>query len=152
MFSRKKPALLQEAEEIRQLIRRVHARVDRVRAEHDRENGLTRLQGQIVEALHQTPGLSLKELTGAFQLSHSTVSEALTGLERMKFIERRRDEADARVTRHHLVPRVRRLVRTRFSSVLCSDLANRLSRAKATERQQIRNTLKRLADLMDEEL
>ncbi len=151
MTSRNKPALLQEAEEIRQLIGRVHAHVDRVRSERDRESGLTRLQSQILEALHQEPGRSLSELTVALRHSHSTVSEALSSLERMNFIERKRDAADARVTRHHLLPRIRRFMSTRLPSVLSAELANKLARAGVSERQQIRNTLRRLAELMDEE-
>lgn len=140
---------VQEAEQVRRLVRRIHAHMDRVRAERERSGGLTRLQSRILEALFHRPGLSLKELKEALHLSHSTLSEVMGRMEQAGTVRREPDPEDGRVTRHFVSEHVLQYIRAHVPQELSSPLARALARATPAQREHIRDTLTLLLSLLE---
>ena len=60
--------------------------------------GLTGPQRMVMQALVQSEGLSLKQLSAQVSLAHSTVSGIVDRLQARGMVVRRRDEADGRAT------------------------------------------------------
>lgn len=147
----KPDAAVQEAEQVRQLVRRIHAHMDRVRAEREQSGGLTRLQTRIIETLFHRPGLSLRELKEALLLSHSTLSEVLGRMEQGGMVRREPDPEDGRVTRHFVSEHVLRYIRNSVPQELSSPLARALGRATRAQREQIREALTLLLSLLEED-
>lgn len=95
-------------------------------------------------------GSSLKELSRAVGLAHSTVSSIVDRLEHKGMLERRPDPADGRVTRIHSSAVVRRFVAERLPELSQGPLARALDRASRAERAQIGAAIRRLRELLDE--
>lgn len=95
-------------------------------------------------------GASLKELSQAVGLAHSTVSSIIDRLEKKGMLERRADPVDGRVTRIHSSAVVRRFIAERLPLLSQSPLQRALDRSSRTERAQIAEALRRLRELLDE--
>jgi DNA-binding MarR family transcriptional regulator len=106
-------------------------------------------QKALMQAVVQSPGITVKELSKAISLAHSTVSGIVDRLEKRGLLERRPDEADGRVSRLHPSAAVTQFVRERIPALRSGPLHRALARTYADERTQIAWALKRLRELLD---
>jgi DNA-binding MarR family transcriptional regulator len=106
-------------------------------------------QKAVMQVVVQTPGVTLKELSHAISLAHSTVSGIVDRLEKRGLIERRRDAADGRLSRIYPSAAVADFVRERIPALRSGPLNRALARAHAEERARIAWALNRLRELLE---
>jgi DNA-binding MarR family transcriptional regulator len=78
-----------------------------IRTEADRRarmHGMTRANWVILSRLHQSPGLSQRELAEILEVEPITVGRLVDRLEARDLVERRPDPVDRRIWRLHLRP------------------------------------------------
>ncbi len=138
-----------EAERVAGLVRRIYKLMDRTRGEQERAGGLTRPQANVLELLLEQPGLSVREIAGALELSHGTVSGIVSRLETAGLLSRLPDPADRRVMRHHVSEAVRDYAREHSRAPERSPLRAALERASQEDRSLILRALTRLHDLIE---
>jgi DNA-binding MarR family transcriptional regulator len=109
---------------------------------------LTGPQRLVMHALVRSQGLSLRQLSEAVSLAHSTVSGIVDRLEKQGLLERQTDPADRRITR--LVPShaVREFLAVRMPELAVHPLLEALRRASPAQRQAIALGLDTLAGLL----
>jgi DNA-binding MarR family transcriptional regulator len=112
--------------------------------------GLTPPQMAILQRVVNHEGASLKELSRAVGLAHSTVSGIVDRLESKGLLERRTDPADGRVTSIHSAAVVRKFVAERLAELSRGPLQRALEPASTVERAQIAEAIRRLRELLDE--
>jgi DNA-binding MarR family transcriptional regulator len=119
----------------------------RLQAEFARGN-LTGPQRLVMAQLVRSRGLSLKELSHAVSLAHSTVSGIVDRLVKQGLIERKEHPTDRRITL--LVPSrpVREFLTTRMPELALNPLLEALKQATPTERKTITKALNTLALLL----
>jgi DNA-binding MarR family transcriptional regulator len=117
-------------------------------AEYAKAN-VTIPQRAAMQVVVQTPGVSLKELSQAISLAHSTVSGIVDRLEKNGLIERRPDHADRRLSRIHPTAAVTRFVRERIPALRRGPLHSALARASVNDRSTIVSALQRLRELLE---
>jgi DNA-binding MarR family transcriptional regulator len=110
---------------------------------------LTGPQQSAMAALVRSEGMSIRELRMVLGLAHSTTSGILDRLERRGMIERRRDAADARLTRIFVTPVVREFVRTTLPGLSVHPLEEALRRAKPAQREAVVTGLRTLRTLLE---
>jgi DNA-binding MarR family transcriptional regulator len=106
-------------------------------------------QKAVMQIVVQTPGITLKELSIAISLAHSTVSGIVDRLEKRGLIERRPDDADRRLSRIHASSAVTQFVRERIPALRSGPLHSALARASASDRARIASALARLRELLE---
>jgi DNA-binding MarR family transcriptional regulator len=111
---------------------------------------LTGPQRLVMHALIQSKALSLKQLSEAVSLAHSTVSGIVDRLEKQGFLERQSDPTDRRITR--LIPSnaVREFLAVRMPELAVHPLLEALRTATPAQRQTIATGLNTLAHLLDD--
>jgi DNA-binding MarR family transcriptional regulator len=114
-----------------------------VEAEFARGN-LTGPQRSVMQALFHADGLSLKDLSRAVGLAHSTVSGIVDRLEKRRLAERRVDPNDARASVIVASQRVRNYMRDTYPAVVVHPVTDALRRAKPAERAAILEGLRTL--------
>jgi DNA-binding MarR family transcriptional regulator len=119
----------------------------RLQAEFARGN-LTGPQRLVMSVLVRTQGLSLKQLSEAVSLAHSTVSGIVDRLEKHGLIERQTHPTDRRITLLVASPPVREFMETRMPELALHPLLEALSHASPTERRSITRGLNTLAKLL----
>jgi DNA-binding MarR family transcriptional regulator len=119
----------------------------RLQAEFARGN-LTGPQRLVMAVLVRTQGISLKQLSEAVSLAHSTVSGIVDRLEKQGLIERQTHPTDRRITLLVASPPVREFMETRMAELTLHPLLEALSRASPTERRAITQGLNTLAQLL----
>ena len=119
----------------------------RLQAEFARGN-LTGPQRLVMAALVRTQGLSLKQLSEAVSLAHSTVSGIVDRLEKQGLIERQTHPNDRRITLLVASPPVREFMETRMPELALHPLLEALGHASPTERKAITQGLNTLAKLL----
>jgi DNA-binding MarR family transcriptional regulator len=119
----------------------------RLHAEFARGN-LTAPQRLVMSVLVRTQGLSLKQLSEAVSLAHSTVSGIVDRLEEKGLIERQTHATDRRITLLVASPPVRKFLDTRMPELALHPLLEALGHASATERKAITQGLNTLAQLL----
>ena len=119
----------------------------RLQAEFARGN-LTGPQRLVMSILVRAQGLSLKQLSEAVSLAHSTVSGIVDRLEKQGLIERQRHPTDRRITLLVASPPVREFLRTRMPELALHPLLEALGQASTTERKAITQGLNTLAHLL----
>jgi DNA-binding MarR family transcriptional regulator len=109
---------------------------------------LTGPQQSAMRVLVASGGMSLKDLSKELGLAHSTVSGIVDRLEKQGMVERQADQADRRVSK--IVPSdvVREWVRETMPSLEMHPLAQALRSATPTERQQVREGVRLLHELL----
>ena len=110
--------------------------------------GLTPPQMAILQILVRQDGMSLKELSRAMSLAHSTVSGIVDRLESKQMVERRADPDDRRVTRLYPSSLVKKFVSEDLPRLNEGPLQRALDRTNAAEQAQIAKALKRLRQLL----
>ena len=119
----------------------------RLQAEFARGN-LTAPQRLVMSALVRTQGLSLKQLSEAVSLAHSTVSGIVDRLEKQGLLERQTLATDRRITLLVASPPVREFLDTRMPELALHPLLEALRHATPTQRQSITRGLTTLAKLL----
>ncbi|HVU45701.1 MAG TPA: MarR family transcriptional regulator [Terracidiphilus sp.] len=94
-------------------------------------------------------GISLKGLSTAMSLAHSTVSGIVDRLEKQGLVERRTDASDGRISRIHAAAVVKDFVREKIPELSRGPLSAALDRASAQERSQIAAAMRRLRELLE---
>jgi DNA-binding MarR family transcriptional regulator len=138
-------ALAQQTERQLNIIQRCMRQ--RLQAEFARGN-LTGPQRLVMSVLIRTQGISLKQLSEAVSLAHSTVSGIVDRLEKQGLIERQTHPTDRRITLLVASPPVREFLRARMPELALHPLLEALSHASATERRAITQGLDTLAHLL----
>jgi DNA-binding MarR family transcriptional regulator len=119
----------------------------RLQAEFARGN-LTGPQRLVMAALVRTQGISLKQLSQAVSLAHSTVSGIVDRLEKQGLIERQAHPTDRRITLLVASPPVREFMDTRMPELALHPLLEALRHASPTQRRSIARGLNTLAKLL----
>jgi DNA-binding MarR family transcriptional regulator len=143
--SAKLRALAQQTERQLNIIQR--SMRQRLQAEFARGN-LTGPQRLVMSVLVRTQGLSLKQLSEAVSLAHSTVSGIVDRLEKQGLIERQTHPTDRRITLLVASPPVREFMETRMPELALHPLLEALGHASATERRAITQGLDTLSKLL----
>ncbi len=112
--------------------------------------GLTAPQRMVMQALVQSEGLSLKQLSAQVSLAHSTVSGIVDRLQARGFVVRRRDEADGRATVIAPSAEVRDFVSNRMPELAISPLTKALRSASKSEQATVLRGLRKLRALIEQ--
>jgi DNA-binding MarR family transcriptional regulator len=119
----------------------------RLQAEFARGN-LTGPQRLVMSALVRTQGLSLKQLSEAVSLAHSTVSGIVDRLVKQGLIERQMHPTDGRITLLVASPAVREFLDTRMPELALHPLLEALGQASPTQLRSITRGLDTLIQLL----
>ena len=119
----------------------------RLQAEFARGN-LTGPQRLVMSVLVRTHGLSLKQLSEAVSLAHSTVSGIVDRLAKQGLIERQTHPTDRRITLLVASPPVREFMETRMPELALHPLLEALGHASPNQRGVITRGLNTLAKLL----
>jgi DNA-binding MarR family transcriptional regulator len=111
--------------------------------------GLTGPQRMVMQALVQSEGLSLKQLSAKVSLAHSTVSGIVDRLETRGMVIRRKDESDGRATVIAPSSPVREFLSKRMPELAISPLTEALSTASDSEKATVLRGLKKLRALVE---
>jgi DNA-binding MarR family transcriptional regulator len=120
----------------------------RLQAEFARGN-LTGPQRLVMSALVHSEGLSLKQLSDAVSLAHSTVSGIVDRLVKQGLIERQTHPTDRRITLLVASPAVREFLDTRMPELALHPLLEALGQASPTELRSITRGLDTLIQLLE---
>jgi DNA-binding MarR family transcriptional regulator len=153
MAAKRKPAAkMQSAAEAEQMERDLSAirRMMRKPLEDEFSKGaLTMPQKVVMHVVLTQAGISLKDLSVAVSLAHSTVSGIVDRLEKQGLLERRVDASDGRVSRIYASAAVTDFVRDKMPELSRGPLGAALERASTDERAKIGWALKRLRELLE---
>jgi DNA-binding MarR family transcriptional regulator len=111
--------------------------------------GLTGPQRIVMQALANSQGLSLKQLSAQVSLAHSTVSGIVDRLQARGMVERSRDQADGRATVITASASVRDFLSNRMPELALSPLLMALRDASPADKAAILRGLKKLRTLVE---
>jgi DNA-binding MarR family transcriptional regulator len=111
------------------------------------KGNLTMPQMSVMRAVVGSKGISLKDLSHAVSLAHSTVSGIVDRLEKRGMIERRVDQTDGRITRIYATALVS--VQEQIPALTRGPLQAALERATEKERLEIAVAIRRLKELLE---
>jgi len=112
--------------------------------------GLTGPQRMVMQALVQSEGLSLKQLSAQISLAHSTVSGIVDRLQARGMVVRSRDEADGRATVIAPSAPVRDFLANRMPELAISPLTEALRGASNSEQATVLRGLRKLRALIEQ--
>ena len=112
--------------------------------------GLTGPQRMVMQALVQSDGLSLKQLSAQVSLAHSTVSGIVDRLQARGMVVRSRDEADGRATVIAPSAPVRDFLANRMPELAISPLTKALRGASDSEQATVLRGLRKLRALIEQ--
>jgi len=112
--------------------------------------GLTAPQRMVMQALVQSEGLSLKQLSAQVSLAHSTVSGIVDRLQARGFVVRCRDEADGRATVIAPSAEVRDFMSNRMPELAISPLTKALRGASKSDQATVLRGLRKLRALIEQ--
>ncbi|WP_260703577.1 MarR family winged helix-turn-helix transcriptional regulator [Edaphobacter flagellatus] len=140
--------LRQIAEEVeRQLSLIQRAMRQKFRAEVERGN-LTGPQRLVMSVVVRHDGISLKQLSQAVSLAHSTVSGIVDRLVKQKFLERKTDETDRRLTLLVASKPVRDFLSTQMHDLAVMPFMEALHQINRVKAKEILAALQLLASLL----
>jgi len=144
--------------ELRQLALELEQHLTAIRQEIRRpveaefaKGGLTGPQRSVMQALMQSGGGSLKQLTARVGLAHSTVSGIVDRLEQRGLVERQPDLNDRRHTRIVVSGEVRGFMEKRYPVIAAHPLFDVLRLAGAGERKAIVTGIRTLRTFLDKQ-
>lgn len=141
--------LLREAEEVADSVQAMRRLLLRSFDSDIAKSGLTMPQMNALEELSREDGLSLKELSGRMELSHSTVSGIVDRLQGRGFVGRTPDPKDRRYSRIFLSKEVKGYVRKEVPSRRLYPFLKALELASDEERVQILEGVGTLRHLLE---
>jgi DNA-binding MarR family transcriptional regulator len=142
--------LLKLAQEIDQHLNVIRQRLRAPLEAEFASGNLTGPQRIVMQALVQSDGLSLKQLSTQVSLAHSTVSGIVDRLQARGMVDRRRDEADGRATVIAVSSAVRNFLSHRMPELVISPLIEALSGASTTEKAAVVRGLRKLRALIEQ--
>lgn len=110
---------------------------------------LTAPQTTVMRVVVKQDGISLKDLSQAVSLAHSTVSGIVDRLERRGLIERRASSSDGRISLIYPTPAVKHFISDQMPALARKPLETALERAKPAERVAIGDAIRRLRELLE---
>jgi DNA-binding MarR family transcriptional regulator len=110
---------------------------------------VTAPQRIVMQALIESQGLSLKELSARVSLAHSTVSGIVDRLQSKGMVDRRRDDADGRATIITASAEVRDFLKNRMPELAISPLLGALRAATPAEHTTVLRGLRKLRALVE---
>jgi len=145
----RKPQILSLAAEIDRDLRAVRRILGRpVEAEIAR-GGLTGPQQSAMQVLVTSGGIRLRDLSRELGLAHSTVCGIVDRLQKQGLVERQSDPADRRVSKIVPAGMVLEFVRQTMPSLEMRPLAEALRAATPAQRQQVRQGVATLRELLE---
>ena len=111
---------------------------------------LTAPQMNVMRVVVRNDGISLKDLSAAISLAHSTVSGIVDRLEKRGMIERRTDAQDGRISRIYPTAVVQEFVRDQIPALVRRPLQAALERTSQVERAAIGSAVRRLRELLEQ--
>jgi DNA-binding MarR family transcriptional regulator len=153
--SRKRSGLKKKTADLRTLAQQTEHELNiiqrsmrqRLQAEFAQGN-LTGPQRLVMSVVVRTQGLSLKQLSEAVSLAHSTVSGIVDRLVQQGLVERQPHPTDRRITLLAASPAVRKFLDTRMPQLALHPLLEAMRRATPAERHSITKGLNTLARLL----
>jgi DNA-binding MarR family transcriptional regulator len=142
--------LLKLAQEIDQHLSVIRQRLREPLEAEFASGGLTAPQRIVMQALVQSQGLSLKQLSAQVSLAHSTVSGIVDRLQARGMVGRSRDEADGRATVIAVSSEVREFLSHRMPELAISPLVGALRGASTTEKAAVLRGLRKLRALIEQ--
>jgi DNA-binding MarR family transcriptional regulator len=142
--------LLKLAQEIDQHLSIIRQRLREPLETEFARGGLTGPQRMVMQALVQSEGLSLKQLSAQVSLAHSTVSGIVDRLQARGMVVRRRDEADGRATVIAPSAPVRDFLANRMPELAISPLTKALRGASDSEQATVLRGLRKLRSLIEQ--
>jgi DNA-binding MarR family transcriptional regulator len=142
--------LLKLAQEIDQHLSIIRQRLREPLETEFARGGLTGPQRMVMQALVQSEGLSLKQLSAQVSLAHSTVSGIVDRLQARGMVVRRRDEADGRATVIAPSAPVRDFLANRMPELAISPLTEALRGASDSEQATVLRGLRKLRALIEQ--
>lgn len=115
------------------------------------KGGLTGPQRLVMQALVESDGMSLKQLSQTVSLAHSTVSGIVDRLEKRGLVERHTLDSDRRVTQIRASRAVQQFPQKRAPKLMLHPLVRALRRASAEERRAVSRGLEILERLLHQE-
>ncbi len=111
---------------------------------------LTGPQMNVMRVVVRSDGISLKDLSQAVSLAHSTVSGIVDRLEKRGMIERQADAADGRVRRIYPTAVVKEFVRNEIPALKRRPLEEALERVSPAERATIGSAIRLLREILEQ--
>jgi len=111
---------------------------------------LTAPQMSVMRVVVRSDGISLKELSAAVSLAHSTVSGIVDRLAKRGMIERRADTVDRRINRIFPTAVVKEFVRHRIAALQRRPLEMALERVSPSERAAIGSAIQKLREILEQ--
>ena len=111
---------------------------------------LTAPQMSVMRAVVRDDGISLKDLSRAVSLAHSTVSGIVDRLEKRGMIERRPDTTDGRINRIYSTQAVKEFVRSELPTLTRRPLEAALERVGPRERAAIGRAIRKLRVILEQ--
>ena len=146
----KQEALHKLAQEVDQHLSVIRQRLREPLDTEFSRGGLTGPQRMVMQALVQSEGLSLKQLSAQVSLSHSTVSGIVDRLQARGMVVRSRDEADGRATVITPSAPVRDFLANRMPELAISPLTEALRGASDSEQATVLRGLRKLRALIEQ--
>jgi DNA-binding MarR family transcriptional regulator len=141
--------LLKLAQEVDQHLSFIRQRLREPLETEFARGGLTGPQRMVMQALVQSEGLSLKQLSGQVSLAHSTVSGIVDRLQARGMVVRQKDESDGRATVIAPSSPVRDFLSNRMPELIMSPLTEALRDATDSEKATVLRGLKKLRALVE---
>ncbi len=110
---------------------------------------MTAPQMGVMRIVVRNDGISLKELSAAVNLAHSTVSGIVDRLEKRGMIERRVDAQDGRISRIYPTAVVKEFVRNEIPALRRRPLEEALERVSPAERATIGSAIRLLREILE---
>jgi DNA-binding MarR family transcriptional regulator len=145
----KDESLLQLAKEVDQHLSVIRQRLREPLETEYARGGLTGPQRMVMQALVQSQGLSLKQLSAQVSLAHSTVSGIVDRLQAKGLVIRRKDETDGRATVIAPSTLVSDFMANRMPELAISPLTKALRTASKGERATVVRGLRKLRTLVE---
>jgi DNA-binding MarR family transcriptional regulator len=146
----KNPGLMRLAQEIDTHVRAVRQALRRPMDVEIARGGLTGPQVNVMQALVEKNGMSLKELSAAVGMAHSTVSGIVDRLVKRGMLERQADTDDRRFTKIVASQLVRDYIQNEMPSIRLHPIVKALERAKPAEREAIMEGFRTLRRVMEQ--
>src|ERR1700691_1902775 len=146
----KQEALHKLAQEVDQHLSIIRQRLREPLETEFARGGLTGPQRMVMQALVQSEGLSLKQLSAQVSLAHSTVSGIVDRLQARGMVVRSRDEADGRATVIPPSAPVHDFLANRMPELAISPLTEALRGASNSEQPTVLRGLRKLRALIEQ--
>lgn len=137
-------------EELLVALRQIIRAIDLHSKKLNKDAGLTAPQLIILRSIHQTPGISPKQVAQQANLSQGTITSILDRLQAREFIVRKRSEQDRRCWQLLLTRKGQRLLK-QAPTPLQQDFIDRFNALQPWEQNQMLTSVQRLANMMNAE-